>query len=364
VERGPTLADPAIPAWCSFCCRPIREVGPLVAGPAGAFICLPCIGEARGLLSKQPVPEPPPEAARTEAAESAAEFTPQPTVRTFPPPFDTDPGEGAASHRTVTESELPAAEAAPAPAPVPEAPPAPAAAPGLPPMVEFTGQAEAMKVLDAAMRLNARLVLILGPEGCGKTAYLRDLERRGLGHYVCDSSTAAKAPKEQRLLIDASGPRQGQLSEADLPWLLELFGSANRQAFVAMRGEPGPPSFAVKSEDTELPMYSSNELVAATGGRLSAALASQVQVTAPFRQLTVAELTEIARRLAVGRASELDLSEELLAALADEAARSGRGGRELESLITRLPSGSWNLQPGAKAKKARKPRKRSEPKEP
>ena len=36
IERGPTLADPELAAWCSFCCRPRTEVGNLVAGPAGA----------------------------------------------------------------------------------------------------------------------------------------------------------------------------------------------------------------------------------------------------------------------------------------------------------------------------------------
>src|SRR5712692_5765156 len=42
VERGPTLAIPALRAWCSFCCRPSDEVGAVIAGPAGAFICRSC----------------------------------------------------------------------------------------------------------------------------------------------------------------------------------------------------------------------------------------------------------------------------------------------------------------------------------
>jgi hypothetical protein len=59
VERGPSRADPAIDAWCSFCCRPFAEVGELIAGPAGAFICVSCARESTALLGSQPVPHAP-----------------------------------------------------------------------------------------------------------------------------------------------------------------------------------------------------------------------------------------------------------------------------------------------------------------
>jgi hypothetical protein len=63
-QRGPTAADPSLDCWCSFCCRPKREVGPMVAGPAGAFICRVCIEAASPLAAPQPVSgsqgEPPP----------------------------------------------------------------------------------------------------------------------------------------------------------------------------------------------------------------------------------------------------------------------------------------------------------------
>ena len=42
-QRGPAAADPSVDCWCSFCCRPKDEVGPMVAGPAGAFICASCL---------------------------------------------------------------------------------------------------------------------------------------------------------------------------------------------------------------------------------------------------------------------------------------------------------------------------------
>jgi hypothetical protein len=53
-ERVAMLAPPALDAWCSFCCRPRAEVGTLVAGPAGAFICESCVGLSENLLTGAP----------------------------------------------------------------------------------------------------------------------------------------------------------------------------------------------------------------------------------------------------------------------------------------------------------------------
>lgn len=41
-QREPKLADPSVDAWCSFCCRPKSEVGAMVGGPTGSFICRNC----------------------------------------------------------------------------------------------------------------------------------------------------------------------------------------------------------------------------------------------------------------------------------------------------------------------------------
>ncbi len=50
-QRTPRLADASADAWCSFCCCPKRQVGPLVEGPAGAFICRSCTEVSRALLA-------------------------------------------------------------------------------------------------------------------------------------------------------------------------------------------------------------------------------------------------------------------------------------------------------------------------
>ncbi|MFZ5469308.1 MAG: ClpX C4-type zinc finger protein [Myxococcota bacterium] len=273
IERGPTRADPTLPAWCSFCCRPRGEVGDLVAGPAGAFICRGCVEESRALL-----------------------------------------GEGR-----------------------PVAPPMSDEAPAVEPL----GQTEAQKVLDTAFRMGAQLVLVLGPEGTGKTTLLRDLARRGLGRYLTDLERSLPLPDEdgQRLLLDVpavSVEHGNRLAEL-------LRARPDRQLVIAFRGEPKAPSFVLQGDEIDLPMYSGRALHEATGGKLPLALADRVQVVAQLSPLSVESLAEIARRLLARRAAELDVSDELVTTLAEEAARAARGARELEALVERLPPGSWNL---------------------
>ncbi len=67
---------------------------------------------------------------------------------------------------------------------------------------------------------------------------------------------------------------------------------------------------------------------------------------------------EIARR---GLASREDchLSDEVLVALATEAARSPRAGHELRALLARVPPGTWRLEvKKGKAKPARRGRRK------
>gem|GEM_PF-1387998 len=52
-DRGPELADASIDAWCSFCCHPTSEVGRLVTGPTGSFICTDCVAQAGASLGAE-----------------------------------------------------------------------------------------------------------------------------------------------------------------------------------------------------------------------------------------------------------------------------------------------------------------------
>ena len=90
-------------------------------------------------------------------------------------------------------------------------------------------------------------------------------------------------------------------------------------------------------------------LLAATAGRLPPELIDHVQAAASFGALTREELIEIARRLSVARASDLDVSDELLGSIAEVALASGRLGHELKGLLSRLPSGEWTAKKAAPA---------------
>ncbi len=57
-RRGPTAADDSLECWCSFCCRPKSEAGPMISGPAQAFICRSCLDAASGLIGIERKPAP------------------------------------------------------------------------------------------------------------------------------------------------------------------------------------------------------------------------------------------------------------------------------------------------------------------
>jgi len=306
IDRGPTLADPGLAAWCSFCCLPRTEVGDLVAGPAGAFVCANCVRECLRLLNVEVAGRP---------------FVPTGLPTPAPP--------------------------APLPAPAAPAPEAPAPAPSARPpglalardVAELVGQREAVDLVQRGLDLGMGWILVVGPEGSGKTAFLRSLERRGAGRYLSTPAALAEPWGDERLLVDgldAAGP-------ADVQILVEALGRV-RRAVVTVRGMALPPPLVIGSDSGDLPVYSTRDLLAACGDVLPLPVAERIQLAASFRSPTPEELVEIARRLLVARASELDLSEDLLGALAAEAARSPRGAHELKALLERIPPGSWTLK--------------------
>lgn len=294
VERGPTRADPALAAWCSFCCKPKGEVGDLIAGPAGSFICQGCALEARRLLG------------------------------------DPSPAEGAGAK--------PSSKSASASSATP---------------IEPLGQKAALELLDAAFRVSARLVLLLGAEGTGKSTVLADLERRGFGRLVRSAAELGTSWDGQRVLFDVD-----PISEADAHKLSSFLSEGeDRQLVLAVRGQAPVPSLVLKSEGLSVPVHGAQELMEAAQGRLPRSLAEKVQWVVQLAALEPSTLTQIARRLLERRAADLDLSDDLVQALSAQAARSGRNGAELESLLERLPPGSWSLSADA-PKKSRGGRKK------
>ncbi len=301
VERGPQLADRSAQAWCSFCCRPRAEVGELVAGPAGAYVCGGCLDEAGRLLHRP--------------ARAVEELVP-----------------------VLFDGPLPGASA--------EERPSPALA-----GVDLLGQAAAVAVVDRALRLSLAGVGLLGPAGSGKSTYLRELARRGLGRYVlaAELERLPEALDGQRLLVDDFE----RASPEERARCVKRLVAAGAPAFVlALRARPAGEALWIRGEEGELPVHSTRALVEASEGLLPEPLALRLQAVAWFQAPSAAELQEIARRLLAQRAAELDLSEELLEALAGEAARSPLCGHELSALLLRLPPGSWSLRPAPPAPKA------------
>jgi hypothetical protein len=286
IERGPTRADPALNAWCSFCCRPKSEVGDLIAGPAGAFVCLGCLKDAAKLLGWQPAP-----------------------------------GAAPAAPRPSTPKELSGAIDALD--------------------VGTVGQEDARRTIESALKLGVRCALLVGPEGSGKSAFLQDLSRRGMGGYYPSMIGVAEAPDDLPLLIDHL--------ERATPEELIVLGRILREGrsapvLLAVRGILPPAPLTIAREGDELPVYPASMIATGTGGKLPSELIERVQTAASFGMPTRAELIEIARRLAVARASELDVSDDLFGAIADVALASGRLGHEVKSILTRLPPGEWTAK--------------------
>ncbi|WP_434389687.1 ClpX C4-type zinc finger protein [Melittangium boletus] len=280
IERGPTRADPTLDAWCSFCCRPKAEVGALVAGPAGAFICATCIAESGGLLGGV-----------------------APAVPVLRP---------RAVSRRVEEAAL-------------------------------LGQDAAREALARGLAGGARRLLLLGPEGAGKSTWLRELARQGRGEF---------APLEA--LEHASG-------DADLPLFVEdvdrlpaaaqaaLEGFLTRQprrtVVLSCRGGAVARGPSLVSDAGRVLLPTTAALAEATRGALPLPLLEQVQWLVSLEAPGVALLREIARRELRAR-EDVQVSDEVLTALAEEAAASPRLGHELRALLGRLPSGLWRVERG------------------
>lgn len=265
-QRGPQRADPAIDAWCSFCCRPKLEVGALIAGPAGAFICATCVRASNALLDGDEVPPPrstPPSAPVSDASQS-------------------------------------------------------------PPRIALPAQAAARARLE---RARPKLALVVGPEGSGKSAFLRTL------------GTPVEPPLERLmgdvLAIDLTAP----LTPADegklLRWLDE---HPQRRAILAARGAVPRPVLVLKGEHGDEPVFDTAALGESVT-HLSPAGLSRVDAVLPLEPPDRAALEALARALLEVRG--VALPDEAVAQLVDLAEKAGRGAHELAALIARIPPGRY-----------------------
>jgi ClpX C4-type zinc finger len=249
-ERTPTLADPALEAWCSFCCRPSREVGALVAGPSQAYVCRGCVALAASLLDGAAasseragehgeltaVGDPPPTAGdveiglpttrrlracdsargapsqvpdRTESPRALPETGTEPTGAAMPRLWASESARGTPFHvpnRSASPGVLPGIEGDP-----PGREPFPTSRVGQsePPRARHSRtdvqpeplptQAEAVARIEAALVAGHARVLLVGAAGSGKSTWLHAWALRGLG-TAWDG--AAPLPEHGALLVD------------------------------------------------------------------------------------------------------------------------------------------------------------------
>ncbi|AGC45040.1 TPR repeat-containing ClpX C4-type zinc finger protein [Myxococcus stipitatus DSM 14675] len=292
IERGPTRADVSLDAWCSFCCRPRAEVGDLVAGPAGAFICKACLTESSSLLADvSPVPLP---------------------VR------------ARAAPRTSTERD-------------------------------FVGQPELRTQLEAALQSGVRCVLLVGGEGCGKSTLLRMFQRQGRGVMANVDSLAEDVSSTPLFIEDVE--RLGTERWAALATFLTR---ASRPTVVlSARGQSADAgTLALRGGSARLFVPTTEVLSRAVRGLLPVSVLEHVQVLVSLRQPSRADYVEMARATLARREPATSLSDDALAVFAAEAERSPRAGHELNALLNRVPSGTWELEPVTKPPSTRKGRRK------
>ncbi|HZI15194.1 MAG TPA: ClpX C4-type zinc finger protein [Myxococcus sp.] len=296
-DRGPTRAEASLDAWCSFCCRPRTETGDLVAGPAGAFICKACLGESLALLGDvAPVPLP----ARPRPVE--------------------------------------AAEA----------------------VMELVGQAEARTLLETALQAGARCLLVVGPEGCGKSVWFQQLQRQGQGALTPFSALEHASAQVPLLVEDVD--RLDATAHAALATFLAR--NPRHTVLLSARGtRPEKSGPLLRGDAGLLPVPTTAALGQAVRGAVPGAVLEHVQVLLPLQAPTQAEYVEIARRRLALREPAVSLAEDALKAFAAEAVRSPRAGHELQALLNRVPAGTWRLETKAKppAPARRKARRKRTP---
>lgn len=385
IERGPTRADAALDAWCSFCCRPRAEVGDLVAGPAGAFICKACLTESSSLLGDvDPVPRPMEQPGTPVRSEPVVQFVGQPgsPVRSEPamefvePPRSPLRSEFAEQPRSTVraapsmefvrqphsplrfESTMEFVERTSSPVlsePANESGRQSGSPMSSEPAVEFVGQPEVRVALERALQSGARCILLVGAEGWGKSILLQTLQRQGRGAITPVASLTETSSTSSVFIEDVE-----RLGAEDASVLSTFLAREARPCVVlsarGLAAEPG--RLLLRGGEESLAVPTTEALSRAVRGLIPVGILEHVQVLLCLSQPTRADYVEMARARLSLREPKTVLSDSVLIAFAAEAERSPRAGHELRALLQRVPPGTWELENVTKPTPPRKGRRK------
>jgi hypothetical protein len=244
-QRTAQLADPSLDAWCSFCCRPQSEIGELVAGPAGAYICAGCTELSFSLRSG---------GAERRSAPRTVELT-------------------SLTH------ELPSQR----------------------------------RARERFLRHRSRLSLVIGPTGTGKSTFLASVAHAD--HRTHDVSTTLNVRE-----------------------LLEWLEAPTRAVSLVVTAPIPAPSLVLEGEHGPEPLHDTATLIASLP-HLPKELASRIDAVHPFEEPLEADLTALARHLALAR--QLVLPDAVVSQLVALALRARTGAHELVTLLGRIPPGTY-----------------------
>ncbi len=345
-DRGPQLSDPDLDAWCSFCCRPAREAGALVAGPAGAFICAGCGSQVLGLLglgqvTQTAAPAPTtgaPSAPRRAVAGGTDASRSGDLIGSSSLARDTGgPGRAEADRRDASRSGDLIGSSFSA-----KAERGPGAQP--PAYVELAAQEAAVAELAELLTQGRARVLLVGPEGSGKSVVLRRfrLDREPRARVLTVSQGDQDLPADGPVLFEFDEPLTGAgwaklgrlLADHPGPWVIAMRGEAPRSAAVVItdRGRMIVPSTAALDE--------------ATGGQVPREVLESIDGVISLPPADVGALEQLASALLLRQGQSAEFVRALAPVLAREAWASRRGAHELMALLRRVPRGGRCVEAG------------------
>lgn len=176
-------------------------------------------------------------------------------------------------------------------------------------------------------RMRARLSLVIGPTGTGKSEWLKSLNAQ-------NSDWGEGLGNPHPTFIEIVQPLTKDAEDKLLAWLQP----AARAAFLLVCADVPRPALVLSGEFGEEPIHDTSSLVNAVP-HLSPSVLSLVEAVHPFETPSAEDLAALGAALAQSRG--ITLPAEVLNQLVELTVRAQRGAHEMVSLISRIPPGNY-----------------------